>query len=94
MLDTMFKWIDSLAPGPLIFWLAGLAGTGKTTIAATVCEKLDARVPQESISPGHPHPAVAKLGADFFMSRHSALRRNPHSIVCTIAYHIRKDLLW
>ncbi|KAF7354171.1 WD40 repeat-like protein [Mycena venus] len=88
MLGTMFEWIDSLAPGPLIFWLAGLAGTGKTTIATTVCEQLDAREAQRSISPGHSHPAVAKLGADFFMSRHSAPRRNPHSIVCTIAYQL------
>ncbi|KAF8174433.1 WD40-repeat-containing domain protein, partial [Mycena galopus ATCC 62051] len=88
MLDTMFEWIDSLAPGPLIFWLAGLAGTGKTTIATTVCEKLDAREAPESVSPSHPHPPVAKLGGDFFMSRHSTPRRNPHSIVCTIAYQL------
>ncbi|KAJ7356503.1 hypothetical protein DFH08DRAFT_459826 [Mycena albidolilacea] len=87
MLKTISEWIDSLASGPLIFWLAGLAGTGKTTIATTVCEELDAREAQTSISAGH-RPPVAKLGADFFMSRHSAPRRNPHSIVCTIAYQL------
>ncbi|KAJ7356507.1 hypothetical protein DFH08DRAFT_666604, partial [Mycena albidolilacea] len=88
MLNTIFEWIDSLAPGPHIFWLAGLAGTGKTTIATTVCEELDAREARASISAGHPRPLVVKLGADFFMSRHSAPRRNPHSIVCTIAYQL------
>ncbi|KAJ7356497.1 hypothetical protein DFH08DRAFT_1047090 [Mycena albidolilacea] len=41
MLNTIFEWIDSLAPGPHIFWLAGLAGTGKTTSATTVCEELE-----------------------------------------------------
>ncbi|KAF8162165.1 hypothetical protein K438DRAFT_1447486, partial [Mycena galopus ATCC 62051] len=84
MLDTMFEWIDSRVRGPLIFWLAGLAGTGKTTIATTVCKELDARETQESI---HSQLAVARLGADF-MSWYSAPRRNPHSIVCTIAYQI------
>ncbi|KAJ7356492.1 hypothetical protein DFH08DRAFT_688737, partial [Mycena albidolilacea] len=87
MLKTIFEWIDGLAPGPLIFWLAGLAGTGKTTIATTICEELNARESRASISPGQPHPPIP-LGADFFMSRHSTPRQNPHSIVCTIAYQL------
>ena len=41
-------WINEKDPSkaPPVYWLAGLAGLGKTTIAYTICESLnDARVP-------------------------------------------------
>ena len=39
------EWKDP-SKSPPLYWLAGLAGLGKTTIAYTICESLnDARVP-------------------------------------------------
>jgi hypothetical protein len=57
--------------GPCIFWLNGLAGTGKSTIAATVCERLE----EEHL-----------LGASFFISRRQADTRDASNIVRSIAH--------
>ena len=68
-----------------IFWLNGLAGTGKTTIAQTFAETSF---------------ADEKLGASFFCSRDFEDRRNLHTIFPTIAFQLahryplfRKQLL-
>jgi hypothetical protein len=58
-----------------IYWLAGHAGTGKSTIAKTLCEQLAL------------HTNV--LVATFFVSKDSAERRNPlrilHTFACELA---------
>jgi hypothetical protein len=56
---------------PCVFWLNGLAGTGKSTIAATVCERLE----EEHL-----------LGASFFISRQQADTRDASNIVRSIAH--------
>ena len=56
-----------------IFWLNGLAGTGKSTIAQTFAERSSAR--------GH-------LGASFFCSRFDEGRSNISHIFPTIAYQL------
>jgi hypothetical protein len=56
-----------------IFWLAGLAGTGKSTIAKTLCEQLAAK---------------SILMATFFASRSSADRRDPFNAIHTLAYEL------
>jgi hypothetical protein len=56
-----------------VFWLAGTAGTGKTTIAKTFCEQMAS----EGI-----------LGATFFISRQDETRRDPHNIIRTLAYEL------
>jgi hypothetical protein len=56
---------------PCVFWLNGLAGTGKSTIAATVCERLE----EEQL-----------LGASFFVSRQQADTRDASNIVRSIAH--------
>ncbi|KAG6831034.1 hypothetical protein H0H87_006526 [Tephrocybe sp. NHM501043] len=55
LLDQISAWFegDSLEVSR-VFWLSGLAGTGKSAISHTVCEKLH---------------AVGRLGASFFFSR-------------------------
>jgi hypothetical protein len=59
--------------GPCVFWLNGLAGTGKSTIAATVCERLDEK---------------HLLGASFFVSRQQADTRDAQGIVRSIAHEL------
>ncbi|KAF1988969.1 hypothetical protein K402DRAFT_313463, partial [Aulographum hederae CBS 113979] len=54
LLEEIYKWAD-VQDGPCIFWLNGLAGTGKSTIARTVARTyLDQK---------------KRLGASFFFSR-------------------------
>ena len=68
-----------------VFWLNGLAGTGKSTIAQTVAETAF---------------ADGKLGASFFCSRDFAERSNLRAILPTLAFqlaykypHFRSELL-
>ncbi|KAJ7112463.1 WD40-repeat-containing domain protein, partial [Mycena epipterygia] len=58
-----------------IFWLNGSAGTGKTTIAYTVAQDCDRRVP-------------SVLGASFFCSRDDANCSNLLLVFTTIAYQL------
>jgi hypothetical protein len=58
---------------PRIFWLNGLAGIGKSTVAQTIAEQCDQQ--------GH-------LGANFFFSRQDDERSNPHRVFSTIAYQL------
>ncbi|KAF9024996.1 WD40 repeat-like protein [Hymenopellis radicata] len=44
ILDKIMSWArDNTADSPPVFWLTGLAGTGKTTIAYTICERMWAK---------------------------------------------------
>ncbi|KAF8748172.1 WD40 repeat-like protein [Rhizoctonia solani] len=56
-------------------WMNGMAGTGKTTIAYTVCSKLD---------------KSNRLGASFFCSRSIAECRQVKHIIPSIAYQLAK----
>ena len=56
-----------------IYWLNGLAGTGKSTIAQTIAERLF---------------ADGGLGASFFCSRDFEDRRNLHYIFPTLAFQL------
>jgi hypothetical protein len=70
VLDDIEAWVGT-SNGPCVFWLNGLAGTGKSTIAATVCERLDEK---------------QLLGASFFVSRQQAETRDASNIVRSIAH--------
>ena len=65
--------VESTSEESRIFWLNGLAGTGKTTIAYTVAE----RCHEEGM-----------LGASFFCSRSDSDCNNPSMIFTTIAYQL------
>lgn len=56
-----------------IYWMNGMAGTGKTTIAYTFSERLDDHT---------------MLGATFFCSRSEEDTKNTHRIFPTIAYEL------
>jgi hypothetical protein len=77
VLGTMLSWLaepSSSSSSMSIFWLAGLAGTGKSTIIKTFCERVsdDDRF----------------LLASFFASRNSAERRDPYRVLHTFAYEL------
>ncbi|KAG8915462.1 hypothetical protein FRC02_004515, partial [Tulasnella sp. 418] len=72
LLQTIYNWADD--PGSKsIYWLCGLAGTGKSTIAQTVAEGFDER---------------GVLGASFFFSRGVEKRDDPRFTFPTIAYQL------
>ncbi|EUC58948.1 vegetative incompatibility protein HET-E-1, putative, partial [Rhizoctonia solani AG-3 Rhs1AP] len=58
-----------------IYWMNGMAGTGKTTIAYSFCEWLE---------------KTNRLGASFFCSRISSTCRSFNKIVPTIAYQLAR----
>jgi hypothetical protein len=75
MRDIM-DWCAS--DGAPVYWLKGLAGTGKTTIASSVAKLAE----QQGL-----------LGATFFFSRTDIARRNPLAVVPTLAYKLAKGCL-
>jgi hypothetical protein len=68
------SWSPSSSSSMSIFWLAGLAGTGKSTIIKTFCERV-----------GNDDNFLL---ASFFASRSSAERRDPYRILHTFAYQL------
>ena len=72
VLDDIELWSKDSNVSP-VYWLNGLAGTGKSTIAQTVAERL--------FSDG-------RLGASFFCSRDFKDRRNLHYIFSTLAFQL------
>ena len=72
VLNEIERWARGLDVSP-VFWLNGLAGTGKSTIAQTVAERV--------FADGH-------LGASFFCSRGVADRSDLHLIFPTLAFQL------
>ncbi|KIK53172.1 hypothetical protein GYMLUDRAFT_942491 [Collybiopsis luxurians FD-317 M1] len=75
ILNAVIAWCkDKSVDSSTIFWLSGRAGTGKSTIAHTLCNKLL----QEGRN-------VTRLGASFFCSRQIPNARKHENIIPTIA---------
>ncbi|KAL6836693.1 hypothetical protein J3E69DRAFT_322264 [Trichoderma sp. SZMC 28015] len=75
ILDTIYQWAADPST-PSIFWLQGLAGTGKSTIAQTVAKNFDGE----------------SLGASFFFKRGEGDRGTARRFFATIASQmIRKQ---
>ncbi|CAE6416185.1 unnamed protein product [Rhizoctonia solani] len=70
----MLTWVDSSSSGS-VYWMSGMAGTGKTTIAYSLCQELD---------------ASRRLAASFFCSRLLPECRNVSLIIPTIAYQLAR----
>jgi hypothetical protein len=68
-------WVQDRSSPP-IFWLSGMAGTGKSTIAKTFAQLLDGSTPKDF------------LGASFFCSRDDDKLSNDHLIIPNIAYQL------
>ncbi|KKK19917.1 hypothetical protein AOCH_002525 [Aspergillus ochraceoroseus] len=67
LLEQISKWAQS--EGPFIFWLSGMAGTGKSTIARTVARSFQQK---------------GLLGATFFFKRGEADRGNSKRFISTL----------
>jgi hypothetical protein len=72
VISEIEAWVGA-RNGPCVFWLNGLAGTGKSTIAATACARLHDK---------------QLLGASFFISRQQADSRDARGIVRSIAHQL------
>jgi hypothetical protein len=74
VLNEIEDWIEDPATSP-VFWLNGLAGTGKSTIARTIAERAF---------------ASGRLGASFFCSRSFEDRSNLQLIFPTLASQLAR----
>ena len=74
ILDKIELWTRDFDK-PSVYWLNGLAGTGKSTIAQTIAER--------TLTDG-------RLGASFFCSRDFEDRRSLHSIFPTLAVQLAR----
>ena len=72
ILDEIESWTSDFDKSP-VYWLNGLAGTGKSTIAQTTAERLF---------------ADGQLGASFFCSHDSKDRSNLHLIFPTLSFQL------
>ena len=75
VLDRIELWIRDPHQPP-VYWLNGLAGTGKSTIAQTIAERMFAE---------------GRLGASFFCSRDFEDRRNIKLIFPTLAVQLGRN---
>ncbi|PVF91023.1 hypothetical protein CPB86DRAFT_459801 [Serendipita vermifera] len=75
LLRMINEWVHNREKPP-IFWLSGMAGTGKSTIAKTLSQSLDGPKPKDY------------LGASFFCSRDDDKLSRDHLIIPTIAYQL------
>jgi hypothetical protein len=73
LLDEIMDWFAD--DGPSVYWLRGLAGTGKTAIARSVADLAE----QQGL-----------LGASFFFSRTDTARQRAGAVLPTIAYQLAK----
>jgi hypothetical protein len=72
LIADIFAWFNNPDPSSeRIFWLNGLAGTGKSAVARTIADCAQKQ---------------GCLAATFFFSRNSANTREPSAIIPTIAY--------
>ncbi|KAJ7830277.1 WD40 repeat-like protein [Mycena leptocephala] len=81
LIQGIMSWCKDTSPdAPAIYWLSGMAGTGKTTIAYTIC----ARLSDEG--------KTARLGASFFCWRQSEAGRKRRNIIPTLAHELALQL--
>ena len=81
VLEKIERWAEHPA-SPSIFWLNGMAGTGKSTLSYAVAERLD-----QDQTRGH-----AKLGASFFFRRGEGDRASAKLLFPTIAIQLATQI--
>ena len=74
MLDEIEQWVNDFEK-PSVYWLNGLAGTGKSAIAQTIAERMS---------------KAEKLGASFFCSRDFEERSDLQLIFPTLAVQLAR----
>ncbi|KAF8192204.1 WD40-repeat-containing domain protein [Mycena galopus ATCC 62051] len=77
VIQSIMSWCkDTSQNSSAVYWLSGMAGTGKTTIAHTVCEEL--------AKDGN----ASRLGASFFCWRQIEGGRKLRNVIPTIAHEL------
>jgi hypothetical protein len=78
ILNRICDWaLDNSPASPPVYWLSGMAGTGKSTIAYTIAERFD---------DDERFPKI--LGATFFCSRQIEDTRKRINVIPTISYQL------
>jgi hypothetical protein len=78
LISDIFTWFNNPDPSSEhVFWLNGLAGTGKSSVARTIADRAEAQ---------------GRLAATFFFSRNSVATRAPSAIIPTIMYQLARHL--
>ena len=86
ILERIYQWaLDTSPDTASIFWLAGQAGVGKSTIACTVARHFN------KDSKGDKEPGPNILGANFFCSRQFEETRSQTNIIPTLVYQLSKQ---
>ncbi|KAJ7307670.1 WD40 repeat-like protein [Mycena albidolilacea] len=81
VIGNILSWCNDTSPdAPAVYWLSGMAGTGKSTIAATICERLAE------------DGSASRLGASFFCSRQVEGGRKRRNILPTVAHELALQL--
>ncbi|KAJ7689258.1 hypothetical protein B0H14DRAFT_2205520, partial [Mycena olivaceomarginata] len=75
MLEKLWNWTRGKYPGNRILWLHGPAGAGKSAIAQSLCQKLEAE---------------GCLGGAFFFKRGHPSRGNGNKLFPTLAYQLSR----
>lgn len=86
ILNDIQDWAESPS-GEVVFWLHGMAGTGKTSVALTVANALCGRKP---FTVGGKPPSIAVLGASFFFKQSDATRNSTRNFFPTLARCLAK----
>ncbi|KAG8712341.1 hypothetical protein FRC09_019984 [Ceratobasidium sp. 395] len=73
VINELSTWAQKLDPDSRLAWVRGPAGFGKSSIATSVCMRLD---------------GDGTLGASFFCKRDSPELRDPRRVLTTIAYQL------
>ncbi|KAF6824878.1 vegetative incompatibility protein HET-E-1 [Colletotrichum musicola] len=87
VLNNIQDWLEDPA-GEVIFWLHGMAGTGKTSISLTAAHALNNRQP---LAEGREHARDAFLGATFFFKQGDATRNSTKTFFSTIARRLAQE---
>ena len=84
--------MDPSSKSPCVFWLTGQAGSGKSTIAYTIAERLDDSEKDDDESEKNAHSDLQNvLGANFFCSRQFQETRVQKNILPTIVYQLARQ---
>ncbi|KAB8207373.1 quinon protein alcohol dehydrogenase-like superfamily [Aspergillus parasiticus] len=88
VLKQIQSWVDN-PEAPPIFWLHGMAGTGKSTIARTVAKKLSR---MERLVDDKTLAGKCCLGGSFFFNQGDSDRNNPTRVFPTLAKNLAGSL--
>ncbi|KAJ6583520.1 WD40-repeat-containing domain protein [Mycena vulgaris] len=80
VVEDIISWCKDTSPDRPVYWLSGMAGTGKSTIAYTICKQLE------------DDGEASRLGASFFCWRQIAAHHQQENIIPSIAHELALKL--